>query len=143
MIDFNAGASTTGSRLFGAQNSGSNNRQDRQDRPEAQVWANLGFVVERSEEDGGNRFVALPVGLPLDTMETRRPRGTGELGQLDAAGNDLLKQLQDYASALKPGEESIVTMQVQIRRIKDKGDEVKADESNPFSIKLDINKPAE
>lgn len=106
-------------------------------RPTAQIWLNLGYEVEVETSEGKEtRFVNLPMGLPLDTMEEVKTNSTNEVfAALQSAKNDLLKQLLAAAADLKPGGERIVNLQIQMRRINEAAPTI--DPSvNPFLRKL-------
>ena len=97
ILDFNKGPATT------------ERRQD-QTRPEAKVWLNLGY-------EANGRFVNLPLGLPIDTMEPVKVNGSEEWAQFQTARNNLLKALQGAGDKLQPGEEQEVRMIIKIRRV--------------------------
>ncbi len=130
MLDFNR--SSTGS-----------SPSSRSDLPKATSWLNFGYTVEIA--DGETRFVSLPVGIPLDTMEplTINSRNT-EFAQFQAARNDVLTQIKEVAASMKPGEERIICVDassglaVQLRRVNDAAPVPAADASNPYAVKLAI-----
>lgn len=87
------------------------------ERVKAQLWLNIGITVN-------GKFVGLPVGIPLDTMEPSKVTGNSEFQQYLAQGNLLLQRLLERGTALKPGETFEVLGEegypaFQIRRIKD------------------------
>lgn len=87
------------------------------ERAKAQLWLNPGI-------NQAGKFVGLPVGIPLDTMEPSKVTGNSEFQQYLATGNLLLQRLLERAAALKPGETFEVLGEegypaFQIRRIKD------------------------
>lgn len=128
-IDF---AKTFGDKKAAAAN---NNAQD---KPKAQFWLNIGFTAEgtATEERPEDMFVSLPTGIPLDTMEKLPTNSSNkEFAELQAARNDLMEQMLEFAKQLQPGESKTFTMEVQLRRVKPET-EVKADESNKFARKL-------
>lgn len=91
-------------------------------RPKAQVWMNIGYTVEVPLDGGAveSRFINLPMGLPLDTMEEVATTSSNEVyAAMQIAKNDLLKQLLTAAAELAPGQERIVNLQVQLRRVND------------------------
>ena len=125
-------------RTFGAMASAPEGKAD---QPKAEVWINLGYEVQVPIEDGGTetRFVSLPVGIALDTqkpidIKTRSP----ELAQLQAHQNQLLEDLQKHAEGLAPGEETLVNLQIQIRRVKDPVGTVAADGASPYARPIDF-----
>lgn len=112
-------------KTFGQQsgNIGGNGDNSKADLPKAQIWMNIGYVVETGDTDNPTMFVSLPVGLPIDTMEavpvTSRNAG---FAQFQSARNNLLKQVQDAAATLEPGEERIIGGEdgglcIQLRRV--------------------------
>lgn len=118
---------------------------DRKDQPKAQVWINLGYEVQVPVEGGGTepRFVGLPVGIALDTqkpidIKTRSP----ELAQLQAHQNQLLADLQSYAEGLAPGEETLVNLQIQLRRVKEPVGDVQAEGNSVFARPISFEIPA-
>jgi hypothetical protein len=99
----------------------------REERPQTQYWLNIGIVAQ----DG--TFVALPNGLPLDTMEHRLIRGSNaEWNALQSASNSLLDMILESVKVLNPGQEEVIEgLSIQVKRIKADAGEVKADD-NPF-----------
>ena len=99
--------------------------QSREDLPKAQMWMNIGFVA------GDGRFVNLPYGLPIDTMQKARVAGSDEeFIALRHAQNELLAAVQAEGDKLEPGQEiEIPLLTVRLRRVKD---ELEIDpETNP------------
>ncbi len=110
-------------------------------RPKAQIWMNLGYEIEVPATDGTmeTRFINLPMGLPLDTMEEVATTSTNEVfAAMQIAKNDLLKQLLAAAADLPAGGERIVNLQVQMRRVNDAAANVQLSDPaiNPFLRKL-------
>lgn len=108
-------------------------------REKAQFWMNLGYHVDVTVEgeagpEQQTRFVSLPIGLPLDGMEPVKVNGNNASWRaFQEARNSLLKQLQDGAQGLEPGEERLVQLDVVIRRVKGEDQTPAiADEANPF-----------
>lgn len=77
---------------------------------EAFVWLNVGFTTPDGE------FVTLPFGIPLDTMQEAKVRGTDpHWRSLMQAKNSLLQQLISMADRVQPGESKILKgLQVQL-----------------------------
>lgn len=104
------------------------------DRPKAQFWLNIGYEVPVPVEGGGteNRFISLPMGLPLDTMEEVPTNSSNAVfANMQAAKNNLFRQLMEAASALPEGGERLVNLQIQLRRVN--GESKVVDPSdNPF-----------
>lgn len=110
-------------------------------RPKAQIWMNLGYEIQVPATDGTmeTRFINLPMGLPLDTMEEVATTSSNEVfAAMQIAKNDLLKQLLAAAADLPAGGERIVNLQVQMRRVNDAAANVQLSDPavNPFLRKL-------
>lgn len=108
-----------------------------EEREKSQVWLNIGLEAGGDENGEGARFVSLPVGVPLDTQKPIAVRGTNEdFNAFTGARNDLLEQLQMLAADLEPGEERIIGLQVQMRRIAAPTEAAPVDDGNKYRIKL-------
>lgn len=129
-----------GDKLAGAKN----NQADKRDLPKAQIWMNIGFVQtfhngEKGEDE--TRFISLPQGMPIDTMEKLEEKGSSDLFRaLRAAQNDLLEQIKAKGESLQPGEEVIIAegpngLAIQLRRVKAEQASIPADQ-NPLVRKL-------
>ena len=110
-------------------------------RPKAQIWMNLGYEIQVPTSDGTmeTRFINLPMGLPLDTMEEVATTSSNEVfAAMQIAKNDLLKQLLAAAADLPAGGERIVNLQVQMRRVNDAAANVSLSDPavNPFLRKI-------
>ena len=106
----------------------SSGRQAPADRPQAKLWLNVGY-------DANGRFVNLPVGIPVDTMEALPIRGQNEeWAQFQSARNDLLKAIQEAGDNLEPGAEVEVKLTVKLRKVNEEI-EVKP-ENNEFATDL-------
>lgn len=122
------------SKIAGAPKDSKTNRAD---LPKAQYWLNIGYstpvIVEvNGEQVEENRFISLPVGIPLDTQEHKARRGSSaEYLALVDAQNNLLDMLMAEAQKLDAGGEEIVNLQIQLRRVKDETAPVSTDK-NPF-----------
>ena len=95
-------------------------------REASELWLNVGVEVN-------GKFVSLPFGLALDTMNHVEARGQNvEYVQLQNARNELLEDLKEVAAKLAPGEEiEVPVLTIRIRR---KNSELElAPENNPFS----------
>lgn len=114
------------------------NRQAQNDRPKSQFWINLGYPVDYQLDDGSTeqRFVSLPIGIPLDGQERLPTNSKNEqFAAFQVARNELLDQLMAIAQTLEPGEDKIINLKVQIRRV---NEEVIRTEDNPFIKKLNL-----
>ena len=121
ILDFEAAAKTNNT-------SRSSHRAAPQDRPAAKLWLNVGY-------DANGRFVNLPVGIPVDTMETLPIRGQNEeWAQFQSARNDLLKAIQEAGDNLEPGAEVEVKLVVKLRKVNEEIEVSKED--NPFAVNL-------
>ena len=120
ILDFEAAKTNTTAPRSG--------RQAAQDRPAAKLWLNVGY-------DANGRFVNLPVGIPVDTMETLPIRGQNEeWAQFQSARNDLLKAIQEAGDGLEPGAEVEVKLVVKLRKVNEEIEVSKED--NPFAANL-------
>lgn len=130
-------------------NSNRNSKQtasgsDKEQRPKSQYWVNIGYNVEVPVVNEGQpagteeRFVSLPVGLPLDIAQKTQIKGNDpEFVAMQTARNDLLEQLMAVAEKLEPGEAREINLVVQLRRINGEAPVIKSD-ANPFYKKLDL-----
>jgi hypothetical protein len=123
-ITSNTPVSVARSGLFGNKSPASAPAAD--DRPKAQFWINVGYAVEVqvSGPDGKTvqeqRFVSMPIGIPVDTQEELKTNTRNvEWNMLQQARNELVHALTEAGNELEPGEERIVNLQVQLRRVKD------------------------
>ena len=109
------------------------------DKPKAQFWLNIGYAVEVPTEDGTEeRFVSLPQGIPLDTQEAVSTKTKNKEWQaFQVARNDLLKQIMTVAEQLEPGEEKLLNLQIQLRRVSDE-EEVTEVQGNPYARTLTL-----
>jgi hypothetical protein len=94
-------------------------------RPTAEFWLNPGFVTPSTKYP----FVSLPVGLPLSLDDRKEIRGNTEYAKLLSAQNDLLEEIIERAQKLAPGEDLIVMMPVQIRRVRGEQEQVASTEN--------------
>lgn len=120
----------------GSQNVSSNSKTE--DRPKAQYWLNVGYDSGIEDDDGKSRFVSLPTGIPLDTQE-KLPTNSrnAEFRAFQSARNKLLEQILSVAKSLAPGEEKILNLSLQLRRVNEEAEDIPADE-NAFVRKLDL-----
>lgn len=106
MIDFPSRAPAATARRGAAANN---------DRPKAQFWLNVGYHAGEGDQ---RKFVSLPTGIPLDTQERLATNSqNADYAQFQGARNELLDFLTDAASKLAPGEEELVNLSIQIRRV--------------------------
>lgn len=120
------------SKTFGATNN--NAASNSADRPKAKFWLNVGYTANEGTEDA--KFISLPTGIPLDTQEPLSTKSSNEdFRAMRCAQNDLLEQLVAFAEGLEPGEEGVIQLQVQLRRVKEEAAPIAADE-NKYARKL-------
>lgn len=106
------------------------------DRPKSQYWLNVGVPVGEGDEA---RFVSLPMGIALDGMKHLPIRGSNEdFNSFTGARNDLLDQIMELAASLAPGQDAVLSLSVQVRRINEETEAPAVDASNPYKINLDI-----
>lgn len=109
------------------------------DKPKAQFWLNIGYQVEIPTDSGNeDRFVSLPQGIPLDTQEAVPTKSKNKDWQaFQVARNDLLSQMLKLAETLEPGEEKLLNLQIQLRRVSDE-EEVTEVQGNPYARTLTL-----
>lgn len=99
-------------RTFGE---GSNSKPE---QARAQFWLNLGYTSDVKDEQGVNKFVSLPLGIPLDTQEhVSTSSKNQDFAKFQSARNGLFDQVMAVAAGLKPGESRIIKLEVQLRRV--------------------------
>ena len=103
-------------------------------KPKATLWLNAGYtttvVVDGVEEE---RFVNLPMGMPVDTMELLPTNSrNAEFAQFRMAQNDLLNQIMELGKSLAPGEAKTINLELQLRRVNEDVAPVPNGE-NPFA----------
>ena len=108
------------------------------DRPAAQLWLNIGYDSGVVDDNGESRFVSLPVGIPLDTMEALPTNSRNQdYARFNAARNDLHDQIMAVAAQLQAGESRVLNLQIQLRRVNDAQPDVSA-EGNQFVKALSL-----
>lgn len=120
---------------FGARRNNQRQAMPSAELPKAQFWINLGYMI--GEGTDGERFVSLPVGIPLDTMEKLSTRSTNaDFAQFQAARNDLLDQMLNISKTLEPGDFHVIRTEgdlaIQIRRVNAEQAAPATDETNPY-----------
>lgn len=80
--------------------------------PAAQVWLNIGY-------EANGRFVSLPIGIPLDTMQMADESGSNaDWVNFRKAQNRLLKWLLEQANLLTAGgTDEIEGLTLQVRKV--------------------------
>lgn len=114
------------------------------ERVNAQTWLNIGYTAK--DANGEDKFVSLPVGIPLDTQKMLDMPRSPAFAQLQAARNDLLEQLQQQANSLEPGEDIVIDagggLQIQLRKVSGPAETPAVDDSNPLARKFNFIEPA-
>lgn len=100
------------------------------ERVKADFWLNVGYVVAVQVVDAQgvqtteNRFVSLPVGIPLDTMTLLPTDSQNEsFRAFQAARNGLHETIMGVAKTLQPGGEKFIgdsspgNLCIQLRRV--------------------------
>lgn len=119
---------------FGQSNAAATTTETKAAKPKAQFWLNIGYVANEGSDE--EKFISLPTGIPLDTQEALPTNSSNaDFRAMRCAQNDLLEQLIEYAQNLEPGEEGIINLQVQLRRVKAQEESIPADE-NKYARKL-------
>lgn len=94
-------------QLLGNNSNAGNNGSKADDRPKAQVWCNVGYLItvpSVENPDVQERvFVALPTGIPLDNVEPLDTRGKKRWANFQHARNELTKKLAAMGMDLDPG----------------------------------------
>lgn len=88
------------------------------ERVNAKVWLNIGFVSEFKDEDGKNIFISLPKGIALDTMgDVKVGNKDSEYNNILQTKNDLKAMLLKAAEGMQPGERQVINLQVEIYKV--------------------------
>lgn len=120
-------------------------------KPKAEFWLNVGYNVNVDITDAQGattqetRFVSLPVGIALDTMNLLPTDSQNEgYRAFQTARNGLHDALMGVAKTLKAGEEKIIggtgnpgELVIQLRRVAAPATPVQA-ASNPFVLALKL-----
>lgn len=106
---------------------GSYVRNDQQELPRSEFWLNVGY-------DASDRFVNLPIGMPIGTMDPLPIRGQNhEWNEFTAARNALLEALKEIGAGLEPGAEiEIPNLVIKLRRVNEEA----AVTDNRYSVDL-------
>lgn len=122
----------------------------RQERVKAEYWLNVGYVVSVQIVDASgvttneNRFVSLPVGIPLDTMTLLPTDSQNEsFRAFQAARNGLHETLMGVAKTMQPGAERFIgdsspgNLCIQLRRVAAPATPIQS-AANPFITALKL-----
>lgn len=115
-------------------------RQAQDERPKSQFWLNIGYPVDYKVDEHTTevRFVSLPTGIALDAQEVLSTNSRNEqYSAFQSARNLLVEQLLAIANQLKPGQEKMVNLQIQLRRINPEAKAIEA-ANNPFVANLNL-----
>lgn len=101
-------------------------------KPKAKIWINVGYEAGEGENA---RFISLPFGIPVDTMDKLDVRGQNEEWvKQRIAQNQLLEALQEMGASFDPGREEELNLKIRIRRV---NEELAVDpDTNEFSTDL-------
>lgn len=131
ILNFDTNTNTSSNSNNGSRGSRSTpfgNQSNGQDRARSKLWLNVGYDVN-------GKFVNLPIGLGIDTMEAAQVRGQNEdFVKLRTAQNELLKALQDLGAKFAPGQEQEINLICKLRRVNE--DLEIAKEENEYSVDL-------
>lgn len=121
---------------------GAQSNTNREDLPKAEFWLNVGYMVTvEIDEIKETRFVSLPIGIALDTMEQLNTNsGNASWSMFQQARNQLHVDIMEIAKTLKAGEEVILggdasdsnQLCIQLRRVKGPSEAVNPAD-NPFA----------
>lgn len=121
------------------QNSQAQGNASQPPREKAKYWANIGYQVQypiKGSPTGETetRFLSLAQGVALDNLEDLPTNQRDEVFAGFRAGQNALRdQLIALAQSLPPGGETIVNLQVQIRRVNEESAQTSKDIArNPF-----------
>lgn len=132
MIDF---AKKIADRNAAAGTASASNEQ-----PKAQLWLNVGYYVNAptTENPEAQKFISLPMGIPLDTMTPAKITGSNkDFIAMRSAQNELLQLLTEAGFKLPEGGDELVNLQIQIRRVNAAPTAADSD-TNPYSISDDF-----
>ena len=108
------------------------------DAPKSEFWANIGYSVEVTFNDGTSEivFISLVKGVALDGLENLPVNSSNErYARINDAKNGLLQQLLGAGRKLKPGTARVLPqLQVELRR---NGTQAEGVKENAY--KLDLN----
>lgn len=119
-INDNRNAATASTRQFGGNKGATSNANNTTaDKPKAQLWINLGYT-KTVIKDGieVDEFVSLPQGIPVDTMDLKPATSRNDdFRNRELAQNALLKKIMERAATLAPGEDTLIKLEIQLRRV--------------------------
>lgn len=94
------------------------------DKIKTEFWINIGWETDEQDEQGRNIFVAMPGGIPLESIKPKPLKGKGVYLEMLEAGNAILEDVFTMAGKLNPGEAVIISsgkesgqLSIELRRI--------------------------
>ena len=94
--------------------------------------------VQTADNQQETRFVSLATGIPVDTQEKLATNSrNAEYAAFQHARNNLHDQIMAAAQKLQPGEERMLNLQIQLRRVNDEVEPAFGDD-NMFIKKVDL-----
>lgn len=118
------------------------------DAPKSEFWLNIGYEVDVTFQTAEGmvtetQFVSLPKGIALDSQELLPTSSSNEnYANLNAAKNDLISQIREAAALLRPGERTVLTLEVELRRVNAPQPATGQGKENPFIRKMGLIKDA-
>lgn len=89
-----------------------------EERVNAKVWLNIGFISEYKDEDGKNIFISLPKGIALDTMpDVKVGNKDSDYNSILSTKNELKQMLLKAAESMAPGERQVINLSVEIYKV--------------------------
>lgn len=129
--------------LMNNDNSANASGGNTKSKPDAMIWANIGFDAEMPvfDENGQKTgqtetvFISLPYGVPLDTMNPASTKSSNkQWAARQDAKNRLLANLLQAAQAKNPGESfDAIGLKVQVRRA---SESVQVEEDTDLSVQI-------
>ena len=88
------------------------------ERVNAKVWLNIGFISEYKDENGKNIFISLPKGIALDTMpDVKVGNKDSDYNSILQTKNDLKAMLLKAAESMAPGERQVINLSVELYKV--------------------------
>ena len=94
-----------------------NNRRNAPRTEPNEFWVNVGFTFEFPDDEGGTRELFASIGgFPADGLIGKQIGGNSTIAQHQ---RHILERVQEKLLALEAGDETVIGLQTQIRRIND------------------------
>ena len=88
------------------------------ERVNAKVWLNIGFVSDFKDENGKNVFISLPKGIALDTMpDVKVGNKDSDYNSILSTKNELKAMLLKAAESMAPGERQVINLSVELYKV--------------------------